>query len=355
MRARARSASGTTTAGRLALAPGGLAEQWTQTVATGRPVLRLVELLAALTDREPLVASDSKSGTTLQRVRLGGVPHVLKLLSWSTDWIARATGDTRCRPLLVWRSGLLDRLPDCLDHAVVAVGHDAATGVTGLLLRDVGAHLVPAGDAPLPAAQHLRFLDHMARLHAALWDWPDPEELTPYEVRYTALSPATGEREGAGGGVPAVLGPAWAAMVAAQPVAGRLAARLAADPAPLVAALRTTPQCLVHGDWKAGNLGTRPDGRTVLLDWQWPGRAAPLTELAWYLAVNAARLPLSKEDTVAAYREALERCGVDTAGWWDRQLRLALLGGFVQLGWDKTGDELAWWAAAALAGERELS
>ena len=56
---------------------------------------------------------------------------------------------------------------------------------------------------------------------------------------------------------------------------------------------------------------------------------------------------------MAAYRAALERSGVDTAGWWERQLRLALLGGFVQLGWDKTGDELAWWADAALAGERD--
>ena len=143
-------------------------------------------------------------------------------------------------------------------------------------------------------------------------------------------------------------------MVAAAPAAGRLATALAADPAPLVAALRSTPQCFVHGDWKAGNLGTLADGRTVLLDWQWPGRAAPLTDLCWYLAVNAARLPLSRADTIAAYREALERSGVDTGGWWDRQLRLCLLGAFVQLGWDKSGAELAWWAEAALAGRREL-
>jgi hypothetical protein len=325
------------------------------TVATGRPVRPLAELLAELTDREPLLATDSKSGTTLWRVRYRDKPHVFKELSWAGDWIARATGDTRCRPLLMWRAGLFDRLPECIDPAVVAVGHDRATGVTGLLLRDVGPYLVPPGDAPIPADQHLRFLDHMAGLHAACWDWPDPDELTPYEVRYTALSPATGERYEALGGVPALLRPAWASMVAAQPVAGRLAARLAADPTPLVDRLRTTPQSLVHGDWKAGNLGSLPDGRTVLLDWQWPGRAAPLTDLAWYLAINAARLPMSREDTVTAYRESLRGCGVDTAGWWDRQLGLTLLGAFVQLGWEKTGDELAWWANAALAGERELT
>jgi hypothetical protein len=323
-----------------------------------RAVPTVAELLAGVDRREPLSTADSKSGTALERVWIGGEPHVLKHLSWAGDWIARATEDRECRPLRVWRSGLLDRLPDCLDPAVVAVGHDPDTGATALLMRDVAAHLVPPGDAPLPVPQHLRFCAHMARLHATLWEWPDPPgpgELTPYRVRFSALSPATGARERAGGGVPAVLEPAWAAMVAAVPTAGRLALALAADPAPLVTALRGTPQSFVHGDWKAGNLGTLPDGRTVLLDWQWPGRAAPLTDLCWYLAVNAARLPVSREETVAAYRAALERCGVDTTGWWDRQLRLALLGAFVQLGWDKSGDELAWWAEAALAGGRELA
>ena len=41
---------------------------------------------------------------------------------------------------------------------------------------------------------------------------------------------------------------------------------------------------------------------------------------------------------------------VSTAGWWERQLELALLGAFVQLGWSKTGDpaELAWWVDQVL-------
>ena len=48
--------------------------------------------------------------------------------------------------------------------------------------------------------------------------------------------------------------------------------------------------------------------------------------------------------------------GVDTAGWWDRQLELALLGAFVQLGWSKAGDpaELAWWTERVVATARTL-
>ncbi len=68
------------------------------------------------------------------------------------------------------------------------------------------------------------------------------------------------------------------------------------------------------------------------------------------------RLPMSKEDTIIAYRQSLEAHGVRTADWWDRQLDLALLGGFLQLGWSKTGDpvELGWWVERVLPVAREL-
>ena len=46
----------------------------------------------------------------------------------------------------------------------------------------------------------------------------------------------------------------------------------------------------------------------------------------WYLALNRARLPESKEATIARYRERLEAHGVATADWWDRQLGLSLVG-----------------------------
>jgi aminoglycoside phosphotransferase (APT) family kinase protein len=90
----------------------------------------------------------------------------------------------------------------------------------------------------------------------------------------------------------------------------------------------------------------------VLLDWELPGRGAPVSDLAWYLAINCRRLPQTKEATTSAYRAALERHGIDTTPWWDRQLALCLLGALVQFGWEKAlggyDDELAWWEAKAL-------
>ena len=120
-------------------------------------------------------------------------------------------------------------------------------------------------------------------------------------------------------------------------------APLLTDPTPLTDALEGKPQTLVHSDWKLGNMGTLPDGRTILIDWAWPGRAPATVDLAWYLAVNCDRIPVPKENVIDFYRAALERTGVDTAPWWDETLGLSLLGAFVQLGWSKTGEELAWW------------
>jgi aminoglycoside phosphotransferase (APT) family kinase protein len=142
------------------------------------------------------------------------------------------------------------------------------------------------------------------------------------------------------------------------PAAAAVVVPLVHDPARLVAALETTPQTFVHGNWKLDNLGTDADGRTVLLDWELPGRGAALSDLAWYLAINCRRLPTSKEQAVDDYRAALERRGVATEGWWERQLDLCLVGALVQFGWEKAlggyDDELAWWEEQALRGQAWL-
>jgi thiamine kinase-like enzyme len=150
--------------------------------------------------------------------------------------------------------------------------------------------------------------------------------------------------------VPTLFPGGWAALRDLDPTAAEFGLALSADPTPLARAMADGPHTLVHGDWKFGNLGTLHDGRTVLLDWAWPGEASPCVDLAWYLGVNCDRLPESKEDTIDAYRTALERRGITTAPWWDRHLELALLGNFLQLAWSKTGNptELAWWTDRVL-------
>lgn len=118
--------------------------------------------------------------------------------------------------------------------------------------------------------------------------------------------------------------------------------------------MRSTPATFLHGDWKMGNLGRHADGRTILLDWAYPGSGPVL----WDLALNSARLPIDKVATIEALRDALERRGVATTDWFDLQLDLCLLGMTACFGWEKAvgdDDELRWWEQHALRGARKVS
>lgn len=304
-------------------------------------------MLGRASVREPYAKNaDSLSGSAFERAVIDGEPYIVKHVGYALDWLARALDDRHCFVRTLWASGLLDDLPAQIDHTIVAVA-DTGQGAA-LLMRDVHEHLIP--DGPVTMQQHRGFLEHMAAMHAAFWGFDDRRGLRDRgglldpPRRYTALSPATGQTE-LDDPVPRALGPGWSALKKAAPAAYAKAVALAEQPGRLVGALAETPQTFVHGDWKFGNLGRHPDGRTILLDWGWPGRAAPLVDIGWYLAVNCDRLPESKEDTIRTYRSNLEKRGVATESWWDRQLELALLGAFVQLGWSKTHDpnELGWW------------
>lgn len=311
----------------------------------------LAELLAGAGDRAPM-ETVGKSGARLERVTIGGLPYVLKHLDPDRDWTLRAAGVPGGASVELWRRGVLDRLPDCFDQPIVAVAHGE---VSALLMRDVTPWLVPATDDPVPLAQHERFLDHMAALHAAFWEAGPEIDVVPPDRRYLELSPAMAAAEAARGSdalVPRLVARGWPLLGEVAPRAAAVVVPLAHDPQPLVTALARTPQSFVHGNWKLDNLGTDDAGRTVLLDWELPGRGAPLSDLAWYLSINCRRLPTSKEDAIACYRAGLERHGVATTGWWDRQLALCLLGALVQFGWEKAlggyDDELAWWEEQAV-------
>ncbi len=320
------------------------------------------ELLAGATERVPLTSSDSKGGAQLERVIIDGERYIVKHVHVDDDWIMRATGDVRCRPALVWTSGLIDRLPRCLDTAMVgiAVGLGRHGWGSALLMHDRSEWLVPAGDDPVPLEQHLRFLDHMAELHATFWEWEDDVGLTPYTNRWSFFTPYMPEIESALGSTDAVPGisrQGWERFASRAGDVGRAVLALLDDPSPLSTQLKRTPSTLIHGDWKFGNLGSGPEGQTLLIDWAVPGQAPPASELAWYLSINAARLPHAKEDAIDAYSSALAKRGIDMEGWWDAQVALALLGAVVQFGWEKAlgGEaELEWWLDRAERGLAHL-
>ena len=314
---------------------------------TTQVLTSIEELLRGSTQRRPL-ETNGKSGACLEAVLIDGVQRVVKVLGGSEDWALRVAGVPRGGVVEAWERGVLHQLPDCFRQPILAVAHEEP--FSALLMEDVGSWLVPDDDRPVPEDQQERFLDHMAALHARFWDAGPELEIVSPEHRYLELSPAVAENElrlGTQHPVPRLVLEGWPRLQELAPRAAAVVVPLLTRPEPLLEALERTPQTFVHGNWKLDNLGTDDDGRTVLLDWELPGRAAGASDLAWYLSINCRRLPTSKEQAIEIYRDALERRGVSTTGWWDTQLQLALVGAFLQFGWEKAlgeyDEELAWW------------
>jgi len=319
----------------------------------------LDDLLGGATSREEWKTAESLSGSMLERVVIDGESFVVKHLHVDDDWIQRAQGDLFTKPLVMWRSGMFDVLPSSIDHTIVGVASGLGRNGWGcaILMRDVSPAMLRVEDGVIPMELHLRFIDHMAELHARFWGFEDTVGLFPMGNRYFTLTPLMSSIEAERGGtdpVPRFVGEGWERIADEAPRAARILLPLLAAPFPLVDAQARGPQTLVHSDWKAGNLGALDDGRTVLLDWAFPGQGPGSLDIAWYVAVNCDLLPQSKEDTIALYREALQRHGVEVGTWWDEWLSLGLLGLAVMMTWSKSGDELAWWEDATTRGARYL-
>ena len=328
---------------------------------------------------EPFNSVDGLSGGKLWWVEAGGVVsrrYVLKRFGWDTDWVMRVTADRQARAIVSWRTGLLDRLPDDISHEVVGCAQDGSGWA--MLLHDASDAMIPPGDDLISSEDNERFADAMASLHAMFWEQPQVANgrrgFCTLRQRYSAFAPRTVGLEASGPDpIPPVAVEGWRLFpgLVDQDVAD-VVARLLDEPAPLCDALLRYPQTVVHGDFKLGNLGIHAtDRRVVLLDWAFVGAAPPAVDLAWYLAVNCARLPVSKEATIDSYRQSLAGRLGDRFDerWWRPQLELALLGGFLQLGWPKAWGavrndsedvrareraELAWWSERVREGAKRL-
>jgi hypothetical protein len=278
----------------------------------------------------------------------------------------RLTDDRDARAVVIWRDGLLDRLPAEVIHGIAACARDGEGWA--LLLDDFSGHLLAAHEQRLTEEQNATVLDAMAALHQTFWDEPpatiERYSLCPLRTCYEGLFPKALERE-ADTDLP-IVGYAregWRLIdELVEPDVATLLHALHADVTPLCTALARYPHTLAHGDWHHGNLGIvpTPRPRVILLDWAFVTCGPPAIDLAHYLAIGVMRLPSSKEATIELYRSMLARRLGDRfdEAWWVPQLELALLGEFLRLGFDKAQTavhgtteairererrEIAWW------------
>ena len=321
---------------------------------------RVFESVGALFDAHGLAGIKEEafdhtgfSGATLTRlVRSDGVSFVLKRMSIERDWIMRATDDLACREA-VFADARVD-LGDAVRTPAVGAARDGDG--YAVLMRDIGAELLPAGD--VSKAQLDAIIAGMAALHAR----PVPTALPWCDLtkRLTLLTPTT-----------ALVAEAYAAPVAhdisegwrlfdvhATAAARTIVHGLINDPSPLVRALTRMPSAFLHGDLKFDNIGLDGRGRMWLIDWAMTLVAPPAVELGWFLAINSRRLPVPLDDVMRRY--------ADAAGMKpelrERHDALTVLCGLLLRGWRKSldagagdGNELHWWCERVEAAAGALS
>jgi hypothetical protein len=332
------------------------------------------------------------SGNTLERVtahvQATERQFVLKRFSIERDWIMRLTHDQAVREVALFRHGIYARLPEVCYVPIVAAARDDDSWAS--LMTDVSAGLAPADDGPLTLDELRRYLSHLAALHARFLgddSLRDPAlGLSSLRDFMLILAPTTVRAECVQGRGHAVLEAAargWNVCAEiAPPAVMRIVEQLERDPQPLIALIEHMPQTLIHGDFKAANLGVWPpntgridhlDGltRTIMLDWQDAAYSAPLLDLGYFLAISAMRLPVTKDAAIELYHEALACCGYSyPQQTWERDRDLGLLaGGALRLLWQKAlgtqaadpilrqrqHEEVRWWCDLTLRASRWLN
>jgi hypothetical protein len=304
-------------------------------------------------ERRPLADSEGKSGATLERAVLAdGRSVVVKRFDPEADIVMRITGDERGREVEMWESGIFERLPADVGHAVIG-GWFGDDGLGVLVMRDLGDS-VYSWQTRVTPDRCRTMLRSIASLHRSFHEHP-PDGLTPLDKVVGLFEPARirpyAHEE--------LIGYAlrgweiWADLVTDD--VGERVLALAQDSAPLTRALQVRPLTMTHGDLATVNMAFDDDHLT-LIDWGMAGAAPGAMDIGRFLAGCAHVLDVDMDTFVAMYRE-------EAADLYDEAAtRLGLLSGLVWLGWNKALDivehpdeavrerekaALPWWLARA--------
>ena len=293
------------------------------------------------------------------RMRDGGTRHlVLKHVHVSGDWLSVRTRDREGREGRLLGEPALAGVWEAFASPYLAWA--ARDGDLALLMEDLSAHLVPDVREPIALEHEARLLAAAAALHARFWESPALEQ--PWLARPAQLLGLlnAGEVEcmAADGFPHPVLERAHAGWkVAFARLPARAAALLREPPEAIATRCDGLPRTLTHGDLKVANFAWLPDGRVAAFDWAVAGACPVAMELGWHLAVNATRLPGTKEDSIARYRAALETALGRTLGdgFWKHTVEAAVLAGAAMMLWSKAAAldaggararaEWDWWVA----------
>lgn len=289
-----------------------------------------LELVRDAVERVVLSGHEGKSGAGLERVRLAdGRLLVVKRVEPGTDFTIEATGGLPGREIVLWRSGALDRLPRGVEHALVDawIEDDA----TVLVMRDLGEAMLTWADR-LDAHRARWVMQRVAALHRAFLG-DAPPDVVPLQRTLALFAPSTA-RPLAEQGIElmrlVLRGWELFAEQVPQDVAEAVFALLD-DVSPLRRALEAGPLTLNHGDLATVNMAIEDDS-LVLIDWAVPTTGPGALDVARFIAGCASVVDLSREEILAAYRDAAG------PAYDARCERLSLLAATLWLGWNKALD-----------------
>jgi hypothetical protein len=307
-------------------------------------------------EREVLAEHAGMSGAGLERVRLAdGRRLVVKRVTPETDITLRLVGTSESVEYLLWRAGVLERLPRGVGHAVVDgwVEDDA----TVIVMRDLG-DAVLTWDDHLGADQTRMLVDRVAQLHRAFLGQPPPD-LCALDTVLALFAPhRLTELAEEGNQLAQVALRGWELFAdrvdadVTEPVFALLA-----DSQPLADALRRGPVTLLHGDLATVNMAIEGD-ELVLLDWALATTGPGALDVARFVAGCSSVVGLEREELLSAYEHAAGPAH-DAAS-----MHAALLAGLTWLGWNKALDaaehpdpakrereaaDLEWWVERARA------
>ena len=278
---------------------------------------------------QPLDDSDGKSGATLQRAVLeDGRSVIVKKFDPEVDLVMRITGDTRGREVEMWESGIFDRLPADVGHAIIG-GWFGDDGLGVLVMRDLG-DTVYGWQTQVTPDRCRTMLRSVTSLHRTFLGQP-PDGLAPLDAVVGLFEPDRirpyGEEE--------LIGYAlrgweiWADLVTDE--VGESVLALAQDTAPLTSALSQRPTTMIHSDLATVNMALDDDHLT-LIDWGIATAAPGALDIGRFLAGCAHVLDVDNDSFLAMYHEEAGDAYDEAA------TRLGLLAGLVWLGWNKALD-----------------
>lgn len=273
------------------------------------------------------------SGSQLYWVYADEQRYVMKHLFPTTDWVALASDDIKCRSVCLWQYGVLDQLQPHIDHGIVAACQDADS--FALLMNDVSQGVV-SYDHVHTMNEVKMLLDALAEMHSVFWnddslcdpslgllqlptliDWFYPEDHNRDQWDDDNV---------------------WHLLFDFVDTDVRDALQsLMEDPQPLFTKLEDHPSTLIHGDYRPENFAIASDtNQIVLFDWQVTGYGSPFIDLHWLLAQLVMAEPF---DAVDYYRRqiALNLDEQIDDVQWQSMIEVGNLADLFRLGWTFAG------------------